>query len=680
MSIADKIHKAPTYDNLVSEFIAEVRSQFQGLTGEISERNEYIQERDEYIYGDRLERSIDIPIGHDMTPVNWLRRTVEIHKNMFMSRGFQVISTYDSQDVNNGADDEDKERLGIENKKQKEYAEARKALIDAIIRDNGGESFWSTLAENASATGSAAVKAWYNEDEDRYELTPIEAVENLYALWSRDNFREVDAYAYAFQVSKNKAINEYDAPEDVALSPLGAPMEVWGGQTGPQQHTQQMVSILEVTGKIPGWGTQNGKCRRVSNGEENEFNAVIVGNKLTQVIDDPKKLPKYYILPNKRQRKRPWGVSDISDAAININVTYIETLSDWRTVSAKVNFPKYKAYGFGPDTQLPKSEARKIQVVPLAEGQDMQELSQGNPNQLDFRAQMDEEKEQFVRETGLSRVLFDDPSVTLNSNQALLTSMKPTSDIAEAKKQLWTPIITDIFQDALETIALYNEAVKDLVDDDDNWSLKVMWPSLMQKEDPVFQQMLLNRKNAGVISIQSYLEAQGESKEELDRIRDEMNDPITAAIHGSMLNFIAEQLLAPPSNEPSVKTSINLRGDLTPQQEANLATKSGFNDGPFPPSMGPQGGQGLVAQENADNAGFLTGNAYQGGLPITRGPDGQPVGMQRNDTNTGQTPNAQIATSAQNQAGQGVMSQPGSGATTTSAQGALNQTTQNNGG
>lgn len=236
-------------------------------------------------------------------------------------------------------------------------------------------------------------------------------------------------------------------------------------------------------------------------------------------------------------------MSDVSDEAINLNQTYVEIISDWRTVAAKVNFQKYKAYGFPPGTTLPKSESRKVQMLPMSEGQDVVPLDQGDSNQIDWRAQADEIKEQFVRETGLSRVLFDDPSVTFNSNQALLTSMKPTSDIAEAKKQSWSPIITQIFTDALETIALYNPDIKDVVDEEDNWSLKVMWPSVMQKEDPMYQSMLLNRFNAGTMSMQTYLEAQGETKEEIDRLKDEITDPVTSAILGKQLPLLAQTIV-----------------------------------------------------------------------------------------------------------------------------------------
>lgn len=615
------------YNQITADFVAETKSYFTQLSGEISERNAHISERDNYIYGDLLQRSLNIPIGHDFTPVNWLRRTVEIHKNMFMSRGFQIVSSYDSDDPNAAADATDRGRIDVENQKRKEFAEQRMKTIDAIIKDNGGFALWGNLAENASAIGDVIVKCYMDEDNDKYIISPVEAVENVYVLWSKDDFRQFDAVAYVYQVSKQVAIRDYGAPENVATSPLGQPLVVVAAstQTTNTVTNQPMVTIMEVTGKICGWAADGGKVKRVKEGDETELNALIIGNEISRLITDKKKIPKYYIFPNKRQRRRGWGMSDISDAAIVINATYIETLSDWRTVASKVNFPKYKAYGFGLDTQLPKSETRKIQAIPLADGQDLQELSQGDSNQLDFRNQMDELKEQYVRETGISRVLFDDPSITFNSNQALLTSMKPTSDIAEAKKQLWTPVLVDLFTDALETLALYKpDTYKDLVSTDDDWSLKVMWPSIMQKEDPIFQNMLLNRFNAGTLSIQSYLEQQGESKEEIDRLRDELSDPMTAGILGKQLPLIAQTII-------------------------NAATAE------------------LQAW-------------YQSTLPQNNQPPEGAANTPGVNSNGGVAAPGLVATQAENIPGVGPLSQPGSGATAVSPEGALAQVNQQVGG
>ena len=617
--------KQTTYKDLQEEFANDVRDKFQVLQTEIEQRNEEVTARDDFVYGDRLERSLDIPLGHDLTTVNWLRRTVEIHKNMFMGRGFQVVSTYDTKSLDDAADEKDRQRIKIENDKQKAYAEARQQLIKSIKEDNMGDSLWADLAENASAVGDAAVKLYWDEDEEKIEICPIESIENLYALWESDNFRDVRAYAFVNQVDKQEAIGEYGASEDVTMSPVGSPMEVLSsvGANGAsnQNSGQPVVTVMEVTGEIEGWGSEKGKLKKVKVGDENPINVLIVGNDVVRLIDDEKKLPKYYIFPNKRQRRRPWGRSDITDAAIYINLTYIETLSDWRTAASRTNFNKYKAFGFGPDTDFPKPQPRKIEILPLSDGQDIVELNQSQTNGIDWGRQLDELKEQFVRETGISRVLFDDPSVTLNSNQALMTSMKPTSDIAEAKKQLWTPIIVELFTDALNMVAANKPELKEIIDEQDNWTLKINWPSVLQKEDPVYQSMLLNRFNAGTMSLQSYLEAQGESHEEIERLKDEMTDPLTAAILGHQMPALAQILVQAATAEIQ-----SWMAQVMPQQ----TEQPGANT----PGVNPNGG--AAAQVQPDNQAT-------GGVGV------QPV------------------------------SQPGTGATAASPVGALAQANQNQG-
>jgi hypothetical protein len=250
--------------------------------------------------------------------------------------------------------------------------------------------------------------------------------------------------------------------------------------------------------------------------------------------------------------------------------------------------------------------------------------------------------------------------------------MKPTSDIAENKKELWTPILIQMFQDAIETLAEYEpDTYGDLADDTDPWILRVQWPSHVQKEDPIYQQMLLNRWNSGTMSLQSFLEAQNESDEEIERIKDEFSDKTTAAIHARQLSTLfALNFMPAPSSAPP-KVNVNLRGDLDPYQLGNLAYSHGFNGGPadqpngqpapFPTSAGPTGYAGLQANDNAANQGFIQGQ-YPNQTSVQKGPDGKP-----------------IATPANNTPGAGVQSQPGSGATGASPQGAINQVTQNTG-
>lgn len=579
------------------DFISYLIGELSELNTEITERNDNIEEKDAFIYGDSLQTSLDIPVGHDFTPVNWLRRSVEIHKIQFMGRPFQVISTYDTKKV---TDDNDE----IENEKEKEYAELRKDVIDSIIRDNGGHALFMDGAESASATGNWVIKAWYDEDEQKYVLSTVEAVENCYAIWSGDDYRQFDVFAYAYQITKRKAIEKYGVAETVPTSALGKPFNyLVNGVQAPTSSSQQMVTIIEATGKICGYSPDGKSVKKVKEGDEKPMNVLICGNEIVRVVADDKKLPRHYIFPNKKQRRRPWGVSDISDAAISINLTYIETLSDWRTVSSKVNFPKFKGFQFGSDTQMPKYKARSVQILPLAEGQDIQLLQQGDANQIDFTKQLDEMKEQFVRETGISRVLFDDPSITLNSNQALLTSMKPTSDIAEAKKQLWEPILREMFTEAIEILAKWRNDVKDLADG--NWSLKVQWPSVMQKEDPVFQSTLLNRFNAGTMSLQSFLEAQGETKEEIDRIRDEFTDPVTASVLGKQTPALAQHILM----AAGAQLPITGRGGQAPNGQPAQVASPAENV----PGVGPVSQPGTGAT-SASPAGAVAVQAQNAGV------------------------------------------------------------------
>lgn len=680
----------PTETNAVTpkttdvEFAAAARSQLATLSGEIAERNTTIQTNDAYVYGDYLSRSLKVPVGHDFTPVNWLRRTCEIHRTQTMGDGFTVSSSYHGVD-SNVEDPNEAQQLELQNEKMKSAAEDRNKLFQAILRDNDGLALFANIAENGSAIGTSVVKAWYDEDKGKYCLDMVEAVENFYAAWSSNSFREADFYAYVWQVSKQRAIRDYDAPENVVTSPLGSPLNAisgTGGIVSNNMSTQPMVTIMEVTGKVQGWKSDGkGNLSKCKPGDETKANVFIVGNEIQQVIDNPKYMPNYYIFPNKKVRRRAWGQPDISSSAISINQTYIETLSDWRTVQNKVNFPKFKAFGFGLGTQMPKPKSRTVEIIGLGEGQDIQPIQ--NPNsqvgsEIDFIRAMDELKQAYVRETGISRQLFDIPdSAVSNSNQAALTAMKSISDQVEARRMLWSPIIQQIFYDALECLALWDDNIASLLDDQGDWYIRTEWPPAMRKDDPTYMTLKLNRLVSGTMSVQSFLESLGENaKEEIDRIADEMKNPTTAAIHGKLLAVLAESLImGPPSSAPP-KVAINLRGDLTPEQETNLSVEHGFGEGPiFGPTSGPQGELGIRATDNAVNDvggpnPRVSGQGYSAGSPIISG-DTTP--------NTGGNPQM-MTPPGNNQPGQQPSSQPGSGQPTpNSPEGNLAQQQQRQG-
>lgn len=668
------------YDQLKKEFVADARSHLSTLTGEIAQRNKTIQENDAYVYGDFLRRSLKVETGHDFTPVNWLRRVCEIHRTQTMGDGFNVTSSYHGIDIDEAFDPDSKPQLQLINNKKKDYAEGRNKLFEAINRDNGVDVLFADGVESASCTGNFILKAYYDEDKGKYCIEPVEAIEHFYSVWNNDNFRESDFDAFVYQISKQQAARDYNVPADIATSPLGMPLAVLSSaNTVSYVSTQPMVTVMEITGRVQGWASKNGVLRRVSVGKETKLNALIVGDVVYKLIDDEKYLPTYYNLPNKRTRRRPWGLPDITDSAININLTYIETLSDWRTVASKVNFPKYKAFGFGLDTELPKPKSRTVEMIGLGEGQDIQPIQNAasqSSSEIDFARQLAELKEAFVRETGISQQLFDLPDESVNSRQTAMVAMKTISDQVEARRQLWAPIIRKIYEDALNCLAKWDDNIKELVEGDDDWYIRVSWPPAMRKDDPSFVQMVLNQTIAGYQSIQTTFERLGlNAKEEIDRINDEMSNPITAAMHGKMMGMLAEFKIAGPPSAAPPKIAVNLRGDLTPEQESNLASMHDFGNGPnYGPSAGPQGELGIRATDNAVNTGRVTGQGYSTGQPVITG--GQPL---NNGQAQPQSPQM-VTPPSNNQPGTGMMSAPGSGvATPNSPQGNLNQQAQRNG-
>lgn len=664
-------------------FVNDVRSQLSTLNGEVALRNRVIQTNDAYIYGDLLSRSLNIEVGHDLTPVNWLRRTCEIHRAQTIGEGFVVSSSYHGVDIDEAFDPDAKPYLELQNNKMKDHAEARNKIFQAILRDNGGFDLFAQLAENAAAIGTSVLKAWYDPDEGKYCLDIVEAVEHFYSMWSDNTFRKSTFDAYVYQVNPQDARKMYpNLPENMPTSPLGQPLAVLtSANTVEYISTQPMVTIMEINGKVKGWGTDgHGNLKKVDMGKENPINIISVANSVQQVIDDEKYMPHYYRFLNKKMRRRPWGNPSISDSAININQTYIQTLSDWRTVQSRINFPKYKAFGFGMDVQLPAPSPRKIEMVGLGEGQDIVPIQ--NPNSIlgseaDFGRTIAELKEAFVREVGISLQLFDMPDANISdSNQAQLTAMKSMSDAVESRRRLWEPVIREVFEDALHTLALWEDSIKELVDPEEDWYLRIEWPPHMRKDDPVFVTNLINMFHAGLVSVQTLMERLGmNAKEEIDRMSDEMDNPMTAAIHGNMRALLAEFKIAGPPTSAPPKISVNLRGDLTPEQETNLSVMHQFGDGPiYGPTAGPQGELGIRATDDAVNSGRISGQGYNTGQPIISSPQSP------ENSQTPQPGGAPPMTPpTNNQPGQQPMSQPGSGAPGASPAGNVKKNNQNKG-
>lgn len=681
------------------EVIGKINHNIEKVESEVQSRNDYIERRDEYIFGDRLMEELEFIDGFDRTEYNWLERVIDIHTTQLMGRGaFNVYSDYDKRDLRASediGDQKQKEQDKLINQRLKADAEARTRAVQGIIDDNGGYDLFTDGARIASAYGFCVIKSWFSQEEQRWRISVLESPQNFRAIWDDSNFRERTADVYMYQISQQQAQERYGSEigqnEEFAESELGTVDRETTNTSKPEEvGDQDMVTVKEYTGKLEGYKKSPSNKNNIvqcNRGEETNLNLLVVGNKLVRILTDEDEQPRYFIVPNKKVPRRPWGRSDVSDTCISVNRTYLERMSDWITLANKTLFPRYLARGYASAAEVPKARQRTVEVFPADTEQSLEMVDQPREFGVEYPKLVESLKEEFVRAAGISRILFEDPNAASDSNQALMTTMKNTIDIVETKQKIWSQVLKELFTDALITSAKFLDNMEFVDTEEQDWSLHVQWASVLRKEDPIYQQMLLNRWNSNTMSLSTFLEEQSvlDPGEEVDRMRDEMEDPVTAAVHGRQVGALAMQKIAPDDGSGKPDTSINLRGDLTPYQEANLASQLGFQQGPFPASAGPQGTQGQAAQENADNEQFVRGDTMSEMTPIQRDQQGNPIqpnqqpnqqgGQQGGEQNQA---NPQV-TSANNQEGTGATSQPGSGQPSVSPQGAINQQNQNEG-
>jgi hypothetical protein len=145
--------------------------------------------------------------------------------------------------------------------------------------------------------------------------------------------------------------------------------------------------------------------------------------------------------------------------------------------------------------------------------------------------------------------MIDDPSVSFESNQALMTGMKSTIDIAEDKQTRWKETLVELFEDILEDLKEIDKNIAKMIGED--VIIDVEWPSVLRKEDAAYNATLLNDVRAGLISVETYLEKKGYSNvsEEIDRIKNNMQDPILGAILSANLRMV-NQLAIQEGQQP----------------------------------------------------------------------------------------------------------------------------------
>lgn len=514
-----------------------ILNKIKELDAEIAQRNEAMNERDSLLNdSEYILEDLDIKPGSFITKYNVLNRAVEIHSTQTMGRGFNVIARYDKQDPS--LNPERAEEIELKNESISTKAQNAKSTCDAVMRDNGGIEPFKIMSMVGSAYGTGLIKKWIDWDTKNVKVVAVESVQNYRAGWSDDNFRERDFDAMVYQISLDKANKAYAKKSGIDEFTADEKKDIQDTLT--KQSSRPMVTVIDFVGTMPGINNQE------------PFMAKIVGGHLVGYETRPQFMPKFYIFPNKVALRRPWGKSDISDEAIDANKTYIQKASDYDTLINKTLFTKYKARNF-TDADVPKAEAREVQVFPMGADQDIDPITV-NQTTYPFKDTLAECKENLFRLLGLGRVFMDDPTISFESSQALMTGMKPTIDVAEDKQTRWTQTLVELFEDILEDVKSLDPKLKDSIGEE--YRIDIEWPSVLRKDDASFTTTQFNDVSRGFMSLETYLEKRGctNVSEEMDRIKGNMSDPILGAVVSGNARMISQlqlqqQMMAQQPNQ-----------------------------------------------------------------------------------------------------------------------------------
>lgn len=551
-----------------------IRNMMSELETDVSTRNTTMNDRYNVVYKGGIMAGLRIRAGHDMTQYNYLGRVVEIHSAKLFGRMPAIVTKYDTENINlynlgvtNPEEAAtDKEKAKLRNQRRATDNEIRNNTIKAIIEDNRMEELLNRAAHIGSWSGVSIIKGWVDKEAKTYRFSLIEQPQNFMRYWANSNFRDSEADFFAYQISQSSAYRQYGDKLGDNESFSSSTGNYWWKADEADDLSKKAIKkvwVVDATGYFPGITTDGkGNLKECAKGKETKVNVLIVGDVVVQVVD--KDVPTYWVVNNDEIAGKPWGSPDISDELISVNRTMIETMSDWRTASWKVTFPKLKFMGYD-EMDLPAIDERTSFGVAVGEGQDIQPLHLENTLQ-EFPRLMQELWNSFTKLSKVSRVMLDDPTVDAVSNQALMTTMGGLVDVTEGKQKRWAPKLVDMFETALKAVAQFDETLAEAVNEHD-FRVAVKWASYFRREDPSYWQMLLNLWNAGVLSPESYLESMSfDAEDEIDRMRDAMEDPVRSAMIGHTLNQMSLMTAQKSQPMPPMEQGVPMSPDALPQQ------------------------------------------------------------------------------------------------------------------
>lgn len=328
----------------------------------------------------------------------------------------------------------------------KRRAEASEKLILESLEQTGWDVWMTDFTKVKSLLGKGVIKVFWNETDDRPDLSVIETPENLRIGWGASDFTKMDWALYEYRLSPFQVEAEFGVR--VARQNDGSVNVVKPSGTDhadPLGQTWSSSQMVPDTGRAPSeyedtqvdvWDYW---YKRMGDDKVEVWNCIVVGNKGGRVVVQRRKhdyLPDipYILVENDHKPADPDGMSTI-EFMLDLQEEYNRLLSHWLQIIADNTDPAWQAVGAGVGSVdlvgvVPKSGqiiglGPDIQIMPIEKGINQVPLEQGLGALWDA----------FHKESGLPEITFGQMPGSQTSGRAMAVQIEAVNNRADPRRR-----------------------------------------------------------------------------------------------------------------------------------------------------------------------------------------------------------------------------------------------------
>lgn len=330
--------------------------------------------------------------------------------------------------------------------KTEQRAEATEQLILQSFEQTGWDVWLNDLTKVKSLLGKGVLKVFWNEEDDRPDVSVIESPENLRVGYGSSDFTKMDWSLYEYRISPFQAAQQYGVSVQTSRNgdsivtrggtkhddplgqqrPVGATSPTFDDIRSPSDYEQGHVEVWDY------WYKRKGEKRPVV------WNAVIVGTKKGRLVVSNQKYTEmpdipYIIIENDHKPGDPDGMSTIEHLT-DFQEEYNRLVSHWLQLIADNTDPAWQAVGPGADTVPPGIVPKAGQIIAL--GADIRiEPIEKPQNQVPLEQAIGALWDSFHKESGLPEITFGTMPGSQTSGRAMAVQIEAVQNRADPRRR-----------------------------------------------------------------------------------------------------------------------------------------------------------------------------------------------------------------------------------------------------